>query len=74
MRGLNDIPRGFPGGRVVKKNPSAFVRDARDRSSIRGYSEVGNGNPFSILARKILCIKKYGHNLKAESFLFGGNV
>ena len=36
MRSLNVIPRSFPGGEVVKKNPSAIARDTRDGSSIRG--------------------------------------
>ena len=36
------------------------------------YPEVGNGNPVSILARKILLAKKYGHNLKVELFYLAG--
>ena len=71
MRSLNDIPRGFPDGRVVKKKKSiCFCKRCKRQEFypwVGKYPEVGNGNPFSILARKILLTKKYGQNLKAES-------
>ena len=46
---IDSILPGFPGGAVVKKNPSVNAGDSRDTGSIPGSGishAVGNGNPL----------------------------
>ena len=66
--------RGFPGGEVVKKSICHCKRYKRWEFYpwVGEYPGVGNGNPFNILACKILLSKKYGHNLKVELFYLVG--
>ena len=62
---------------LKKKNPSAFARDARDRSSIRGQEstlkqEMATHSVF--LPGKFCWLKNMVKTLKQRVVLFGGNV
>ena len=68
--------RGFAGGEVVKKKqPICHCKRSKRWEFypwVGKYPGVGNGNPLSILAWKLLLSKKYGHNLKVELFYLVG--